>query len=138
MERIAPIFAVYDLDAAREHYQRLGFAVRAYAGGGYGFASWHGVEIHLGVVPDDDHCTSAAYLFVDDAPGGDERVGSTVDEQLDGVSAPVRVGQIPKRQVARQLIGRQIGRHELTPVIEATGGEIPGLRPRTRSQPFKR
>jgi hypothetical protein len=29
MERIAPIFAVYDLDAAREHYQRLGFAVRA-------------------------------------------------------------------------------------------------------------
>jgi hypothetical protein len=51
MERIAPIFAVYDLDAAREHYQRLGFAVRAYAGGGYGFASWHGVEIHLGVVP---------------------------------------------------------------------------------------
>ena len=67
MERIAPIFAVHDLDAAMEHYQRLGFAVRAYAGGGYGFATWHGIEIHLGVVPDGDRCTSAAYLFVDDA-----------------------------------------------------------------------
>jgi hypothetical protein len=39
MERIAPIFAVHDLDAAMEHYQRLGFAVRSYAGGGYGFAT---------------------------------------------------------------------------------------------------
>jgi hypothetical protein len=67
MERIAPIFAVHDLDAAMQHYQRLGFAVRAYAGGGYGFATWHGIEIHLGVVPDGDRCTSAAYLFVDDA-----------------------------------------------------------------------
>jgi hypothetical protein len=67
MERIAPIFAVHDLDAAMQHYQRLGFAVRTYAGGGYGFATWHGIEIHLGVVPDGDRCTSAAYLFVDDA-----------------------------------------------------------------------
>ena len=50
-----------------EHYQRLGFAVRAHEAGGYGFASWHGIEIHLGVVSDDDRCTSAAYLFVDDA-----------------------------------------------------------------------
>ena len=66
-ERIAPIFAVHDLGAAMEHYQRLGFAVRAHEAGGYGFASWHGIEIHLGVVSDDDRCTSAAYLFVDDA-----------------------------------------------------------------------
>ena len=42
VERIAPIFAVRDLDAAMRHYQRLGFAVRAYAPGGYGFATWHG------------------------------------------------------------------------------------------------
>jgi hypothetical protein len=35
MERIAPIFAVHDLDVAMEHYQQLGFTVRAYAGGGY-------------------------------------------------------------------------------------------------------
>jgi predicted enzyme related to lactoylglutathione lyase len=67
MECIAPIFAVRDLDVAMEHYQRLGFAVRAYAGGGYGFASWHGIEIHLGVVADADRRIGAAYLFVDDA-----------------------------------------------------------------------
>jgi len=67
MERIAPIFAVRDLDAAMEFYERLGFRVRRYEGGGYGFACRPGVEIHLGVVPDDDHRTSAAYLFVDDA-----------------------------------------------------------------------
>jgi hypothetical protein len=67
LQRIAPIFAVHDLDAAMEHYQRLGFTVRAYAGGGYGFASWEGVEIHLGVEPDDDRRTGSAYLFVDDA-----------------------------------------------------------------------
>jgi hypothetical protein len=65
MESIAPIFAVRDLDAAMQHYQRLSFAVGAYPGGGYGFASWHGMEIHLDVVPDDERRTSAAYLFVD-------------------------------------------------------------------------
>jgi uncharacterized glyoxalase superfamily protein PhnB len=67
MERIAPIFAVRDLAAAMEFYQRLGFAVRAYHGGGYGFVSWHGIEIHLGVVPAEERRTGAAYLFVDDA-----------------------------------------------------------------------
>jgi predicted enzyme related to lactoylglutathione lyase len=67
MERIAPIFAVHDLDVALNFYQQLGFAVRAYHGGGYGFASWHGVELHLGVVGEDDRRSSAAYLFVDDA-----------------------------------------------------------------------
>ncbi len=67
MERIAPIFAVHDLDAAMEHYQRLGFTVRAYAGGGYGYASRGGIEIHLGVAPEDDRHTSSAYLFVNDA-----------------------------------------------------------------------
>jgi len=64
--RIAPIFSVRDLDAALEFYQRLGFAVRAYAGGGYGFARLDGVEIHLGV-PAKDHQPASAYLFVDDA-----------------------------------------------------------------------
>ena len=67
MERIAPIFPVRDLDAAMEFYDRLGFSVRRYRGGGYGFASWHGIEIHLGVVPEGDHPTSGAYLFVEDA-----------------------------------------------------------------------
>jgi predicted enzyme related to lactoylglutathione lyase len=65
--RIAPIFGVHDLDAAMDHYQRLGFAVRAYAGGGYGYACRDGIEIHLGVVPAPGHRASSAYLFVDDA-----------------------------------------------------------------------
>jgi predicted enzyme related to lactoylglutathione lyase len=66
--RIAPIFAVRDLAVALEHYRRLGFSVREYAGGGYGFATRDNVEIHLGVTPDDRRVPgSAAYLFVDDA-----------------------------------------------------------------------
>ena len=65
--RIAPIFPVRDLDAALDHYRRLGFDVRAYRGGGYGYATHDNMEIHLGVVPDDDHRTGGAYLFVDDA-----------------------------------------------------------------------
>jgi hypothetical protein len=50
-----------------EHYRRLGFAVRRYPPGGYGFASRDSVEIHLGVVSDADTRTSAAYLFIEDA-----------------------------------------------------------------------
>jgi predicted enzyme related to lactoylglutathione lyase len=67
MERIAPIFGVRDLDRAMDFYKRLGFDVRLYQGGGYGFVSRSGVEIHLGVLPDGDLRTSAAYLFVDGA-----------------------------------------------------------------------
>ncbi len=66
-QRIAPIFAVRDLHVAMDHYRRLGFRVRAYAGGGYGFATRGKIEIHLGVVPEDAHHTGSAYLFVDDA-----------------------------------------------------------------------
>jgi uncharacterized glyoxalase superfamily protein PhnB len=50
-----------------DHYRRLGFEVRAYERGGYGFAARDRVEIHLGVVPENDHRTCSAYLFVDDA-----------------------------------------------------------------------
>ena len=67
LKRVAPIFAVRDLDASMAYYESLGFAVRSYAGGGYGFASRDGIEIHLGVVPDGDLRTSSAYLFVEDA-----------------------------------------------------------------------
>jgi predicted enzyme related to lactoylglutathione lyase len=67
ISKIAPIFPVRDLDLAMEHYRRLGFAVRRYPPGGYGFASRDSVEIHLGVVSDADRRTSAAYLFVEDA-----------------------------------------------------------------------
>jgi hypothetical protein len=67
IRRIAPIFAVHDLEMAMGHYRRLGFSVRAYEGGGYGYAARDGIEIHLGVVSPGDRRTSSAYLFVDDA-----------------------------------------------------------------------
>lgn len=63
---VAPIFSVRDLDAAMSFYRRLGFTVRPYKGGGYGFALRDGIEIHLGV-PSGEHHSSSAYLFVDDA-----------------------------------------------------------------------
>jgi hypothetical protein len=67
-KRVAPIFPVRDLGVSLEHYQRLGFETRTYEGGGYGFATLDGCEIHLGVVPADVTTTpSSAYLFVDDA-----------------------------------------------------------------------
>lgn len=69
LKRVAPIFPVRDLGAALGHYQRLGFATREYDGGGYGYATRDGVEIHLGAVPDTRTSTTihSAYLWVDDA-----------------------------------------------------------------------
>ena len=64
--RVAPIFSVRDVDAAMSFYERLGFAVRKYSGGGYGFAHRDAIEIHLGV-PSGEHHPGSAYLFVDDA-----------------------------------------------------------------------
>jgi predicted enzyme related to lactoylglutathione lyase len=69
LKRIAPVFAVSDLRASLAHYARLGFATREYAGGGYGFATRDGVEIHIGTVPAGDAraVPSTAYIWVDDA-----------------------------------------------------------------------
>lgn len=69
VEGIAPILPVSDLATALEHYRRLGFTVRAYSGGGYGYATRDGVELHLSVVHDldPDHSNASLYLFVDDA-----------------------------------------------------------------------
>lgn len=69
LKRVAPIFPVRDLGASLAHYQRLGFAIREYEGGGYGYATRDGVEIHLGVVSDNrpPTATHSAYLWVDDA-----------------------------------------------------------------------
>ena len=67
LRKVAPIFAIKDLSASLAHYERLGFAVRAYDGGGYGLAVRDAVEIHLGVVSDAGLRHSAAYVFVDDA-----------------------------------------------------------------------
>ncbi len=66
LKRIAPIFAVHDLDVSLAYYGRLGFATRAYEGGGYGFATRDGVEIHLGTGGEKAGAVSA-YLFVEDA-----------------------------------------------------------------------
>ena len=66
--RIAPILPVADLSVALAHYRRLGFSVRAYHKGGYGFATFDQVEIHLGVpAPGKASTPASAYLFVDDA-----------------------------------------------------------------------
>jgi uncharacterized glyoxalase superfamily protein PhnB len=67
VQRIAPIFPVHDLEAALAHYERLGFAVRMYRDGGYGYAVRDGVELHLGSTHSEDRGSSSAYLFVEDA-----------------------------------------------------------------------
>jgi catechol 2,3-dioxygenase-like lactoylglutathione lyase family enzyme len=67
VRRVAPIFPVRDLDRALKHYERLGFGVRAWSEGNYGFAVRDGVEIHLGMTQPEDRCTGTAYLFVDNA-----------------------------------------------------------------------
>ena len=66
-KRIAPIFAVRDLESAADHYQRLGFNIRRYEGGGYAYATRDGIEIHLGVNASDSVTTSSAYIWVEDA-----------------------------------------------------------------------
>jgi catechol 2,3-dioxygenase-like lactoylglutathione lyase family enzyme len=68
--RVAPVFPVRDLAAALAYYRGLGFGVREWQGGGYGFVTFDGAEIHVGVEPDLDtrpDRRSTAYLFVEDA-----------------------------------------------------------------------
>ena len=68
--RVAPIFPVSNLVAALAYYHGLGFGVRHWHSGGYGFVTFDGAEIHLGVEPDLDTRVdrrSTAYLFVEDA-----------------------------------------------------------------------
>jgi len=45
--RVAPIFPVSDLAAALAYYGGLGFGARQWHGGGYGFVTFDGAEIHL-------------------------------------------------------------------------------------------
>ncbi len=52
--RAVPIFPVSDLEAALAYYSGLGFGARAWRGGGYGFITFDGAELHLGVEPDLD------------------------------------------------------------------------------------
>jgi catechol 2,3-dioxygenase-like lactoylglutathione lyase family enzyme len=69
IRRTAPILPVRDIAASLDHYKRLGFAIREWAGGGYGYATRDGFEIHLGVDPANgaSGAKHTAYLFVDDA-----------------------------------------------------------------------
>jgi catechol 2,3-dioxygenase-like lactoylglutathione lyase family enzyme len=66
----APIFPVRDVATALAFYRGLGFGAREWRGGGYGFVTFEGAEIHLGEEPDLDarpDRRSTAYLFVEDA-----------------------------------------------------------------------
>ena len=68
--RVAPIFPVTDLAASLAYYRGLGFGARPWSGGGYGFLTFDGAEIHLGEEPDlatRPDRRSTAYLFVEDA-----------------------------------------------------------------------
>jgi catechol 2,3-dioxygenase-like lactoylglutathione lyase family enzyme len=67
-KRIAPIFPVRDVRISLEYYERLGFATREYARGGYGFVTREGIELHLGESPDASKSRPAsAYLWVADS-----------------------------------------------------------------------
>lgn len=67
-ERAVPILPVRDLDAAVDHYERLGFELRSYDDT-YAFAQRGDVQLHLTHLADLDPARSnvAAYLYVDDA-----------------------------------------------------------------------
>jgi catechol 2,3-dioxygenase-like lactoylglutathione lyase family enzyme len=65
LQRAIPILPVRDVERALAFYATLGFGVRAWEGGGYGFATRDGVELHLGHSPDPRR--TSAYLHVDDA-----------------------------------------------------------------------
>ena len=69
LRRAVPILATADVALALEHYAALGFETETWEGGGYGFASRDGVELHLGEVEGHDPATNpvSCYIFVGDA-----------------------------------------------------------------------
>jgi uncharacterized protein len=69
LQRAIPILATADVARALEHYAALGFETEAWGGGGYGFASRDGVELHLSEVDGHDPAANlgSCYLFVGDA-----------------------------------------------------------------------
>jgi catechol 2,3-dioxygenase-like lactoylglutathione lyase family enzyme len=62
--RASPMLPVADLDRALEHYAALGFLVSRWDDG-YGFAAWHGLELHLVLQP--GHDPASVFLHVPDA-----------------------------------------------------------------------
>jgi catechol 2,3-dioxygenase-like lactoylglutathione lyase family enzyme len=69
IKRAAAILPVQDLRASLALYRQLGFETREYEGGGYGFVTRDGVEIHLGVTSKIEPASAkhSVYLWVDDA-----------------------------------------------------------------------
>jgi catechol 2,3-dioxygenase-like lactoylglutathione lyase family enzyme len=65
--RVAPILPIRDVEVSLAFYARLGFTTRAYEGGGYGFATWDDLEIHLGTTTISPFPKASLYAFVDDA-----------------------------------------------------------------------
>ena len=64
-----PVLPVRHLDVALDHYARLGFDVRRDKGGGYGYATRDGVQIHLSRSHqhDPESMANVVYLYVDAA-----------------------------------------------------------------------
>jgi hypothetical protein len=69
LRRAIPILATADVTRALGHYAALGFETEAWDGGGYGFASRDGVELHLSEIEGHVPATNvvSCYLFVGDA-----------------------------------------------------------------------
>jgi hypothetical protein len=68
-ERIAPVIAVHDLNAALARYERLGFASELDGQAQYGFVQRGSVQLHLTPAdPDDPDSTGGVvYIYVSDA-----------------------------------------------------------------------
>jgi hypothetical protein len=67
LRSVAPILPTADLARTQQHYERLGFVVRAHDGG-YGTASRDGINLHFHLVaPGEVRQAGAVYLAVDDA-----------------------------------------------------------------------
>jgi hypothetical protein len=67
IQRIAPIFAVHDLDVAMRHYQRLGFTVRAMQEAATATPPATALRSTSESYPATTAAPSSAYLFVDNA-----------------------------------------------------------------------
>lgn len=69
LQRATPILVTADISRALAHYRALGFETEEWAGGGYGFISRDGVELHIGTAEGLDPTANAVscYLHVGDA-----------------------------------------------------------------------
>jgi hypothetical protein len=61
--RASPVLPVSDLDRALSHYAALGFLTSRWSED-YGFAAWHGLELHLSVREGHDPLRTASAVFL--------------------------------------------------------------------------